>query len=99
MSLGKDGTSSSESILEGRKSSLGTTVAIKDSTVSGDTSVSDPVGSKGLGCGGKFSRNWNAHILTSDTHTPRVSAVLTSFIKTIRATVHTYIQTTSVIDN
>ena len=37
--------------------------------------------------------------MSSDTHTPRVSAELTSFIKAIRATVHTYIQTTSVIDN
>ena len=64
MSLGKDGTSSSKSILEGRKSSLGTIVTIEDSTVSGDIFLSDPIGSKRLGWGGEFSQNWNAHILT-----------------------------------
>ena len=71
MSLGKDGTSSSKSILEGKESSLGTTVTIEDSMVLGDTSVSDPVGSKGLRCGGKFSRNWNVHILKYPEEFPR----------------------------
>ena len=43
---------------------LGTTVTIEESMVSGDTSVSDPIGKTGLGCGGESSQNWNAHLLT-----------------------------------
>ena len=64
MSLGKDGTLLSQSIFEGRKSALGTTVTKEDSMVLCDTSLFDPVGSKGLGCGGECSRNWNVHMLT-----------------------------------
>ena len=64
VSLGNDGTSSRESMFDGRKSSLGTTVTIEESMVSGDTSVSDPIGNTGLGCGDKSSQNWKGHILT-----------------------------------
>ena len=52
-SVGKDGTSPRESMPELMNSSLGITVTREDSMVSGDTSGSDPTGSKGLGHGGE----------------------------------------------
>ena len=51
-------------MLELGKSSFGMTVTKEESMVSGDISVSDPIGNREDGLGGGFSRNWNAHIFT-----------------------------------
>ena len=52
-SIGKDGTSSMESMPELMNSSLGMTITREDSMVLGDTSGFNPTGSKGLEHGGE----------------------------------------------
>ena len=63
-SCGIEETSSSESMLNNAVSSLWITVTREELMVSGDTSWFVLTGNKEDGLGGKFSRNWNAHILT-----------------------------------
>ena len=54
LSIGMGGTSSRESIVEGRKSSQGITVTKEDLMVSDNTFGFDPAGNTGLGHGVGF---------------------------------------------